>query len=59
MFQVYFEDGTQSKIFNKLIKAQEAAHRFKGWFEVVDLATNIVVYTAENYKKSPYYYANA
>jgi hypothetical protein len=59
MFQVYFEDGTQSKTFNKLIKAQEAAHRFDGWFEIVDLSSNSVVYTAENYKKSSYYYAAA
>lgn len=59
MFQVYFEDGTQSKIFNKLVKAQEAAHRFKGWFEVVNLAENSIVYTAEDYEKSEYYYANA
>lgn len=59
MFQVYFEDGTQSKVFDKLIKAQEAAHGFNGWFEVVDLVENSVVYTAENYKKSSYYYAKA
>jgi hypothetical protein len=36
--------------------AKEWAHESNQWFEVLDLVTNKVIYTAEQYDFSPYYY---
>lgn len=56
---VYCEDGTRSVYFDSLEEAKEWAHESNQWFEVVDLADCDVVYTAEDYEYSNFYYEAA
>lgn len=53
---VYCEDSTRSVQFDNLSDAKEWAHETNMWFEVVDLSNCDIVYTAEDYEFSPYFY---
>ncbi len=60
-YKVYTETGIHSVAFDTLDDAKEWAHESGGntWFEIVDLVTCKIVYTAEDYDMSNYYYAGA
>jgi hypothetical protein len=55
-YVVYCEDGFRSIAMDDLNDAKEWAHESNQWFVVLDLVTNKVIYTAEQYDFSPYYY---
>jgi hypothetical protein len=56
MFKVYCEDGTRSIDLEDLNDAKEWAHESGQWFEIVRLEDCEIVYTAEDYEFSTYYY---
>jgi hypothetical protein len=58
-FKVYCEDGTRSIAFDTLGDAKEWAHETNQWFEIVDLSDCDIVYTAEDYEYSEFYYEPA
>lgn len=55
-YKVYCETGINSIAMDDLQEAKEWAHETNCWFEIVDLTTSKIVYTAENYEFSNYYY---
>lgn len=54
-FKVYTETTIHSQAFDRLEDAKEWAHETNCWFEIVDLVTSNVVYTAEDYEHSVFY----